>query len=93
MTPEDVEGIATLARLAIDENDVADYAGNLSRIIAFVDQLDSADTDSVEPMAHPLDKPQRLRPDEVTDTDQRNLYQKNAPAIEADLYTVPKVIE
>lgn len=93
MTPEDVKGIATLARLAIDEKDISTYADNLSRIIAFVDQLNAADTDAVEPMAHPLEKPQRLRPDEVTARDERSLYQQNAPAVEAGLYTVPRVIE
>jgi aspartyl-tRNA(Asn)/glutamyl-tRNA(Gln) amidotransferase subunit C len=93
LTPEDVKGIATLARLAIDEKDISGYADNLSRIISLVDQLNAADTDAVEPMAHPLDKPQRLRPDEVTDSDQRSLYQENAPAVERGLYTVPRVIE
>jgi aspartyl-tRNA(Asn)/glutamyl-tRNA(Gln) amidotransferase subunit C len=44
-------------------------------------------------MAHPLDRPQRLRPDEVTDRDAHELYQRNAPLVERGLYLVPKVIE
>jgi aspartyl-tRNA(Asn)/glutamyl-tRNA(Gln) amidotransferase subunit C len=45
-------------------------------------------------MAHPLPGlAQRLRADEVTETDRRDLYQRNAPAAEAGLYLVPKVIE
>jgi aspartyl-tRNA(Asn)/glutamyl-tRNA(Gln) amidotransferase subunit C len=93
VTPEDVQGIATLARLAIDEPDIPGYADNLSRIIAFVDQLDQADTESVEPMAHPLARPQRLREDAAVSDGRRDLYQENAPAVEAGLYTVPRVIE
>ena len=45
------------------------------------------------PIAHPLDRPQRLRDDVVTESDRHGLYQKNAPAVERDLYLVPKVIE
>lgn len=93
LTPDDVKGIAFLARLAISDQDIPGYADNLSRIIAFVDQLNAADTDAVEPMAHPLAMPQRLRPDDVTEKDQRSLYQQNAPAVHDGLYMVPRVIE
>jgi aspartyl-tRNA(Asn)/glutamyl-tRNA(Gln) amidotransferase subunit C len=65
----------------------------LSRILEFVDQLRQADTAGVEPMAHPLAMAQRLRPDEVTETDQRDRVQRNAPFAEHGLYLVPRVIE
>jgi len=45
------------------------------------------------PMAHPLDRAQRVRDDRVTETDRHDLYQRNAPLVERDLYLVPKVIE
>jgi aspartyl-tRNA(Asn)/glutamyl-tRNA(Gln) amidotransferase subunit C len=45
------------------------------------------------PMAHPLDQVQRLRPDVVTERDQREQFQAIAPQVEAGLYLVPKVIE
>lgn len=93
VTPQEVKGIATLARLSINEADIADYTDSLSRIIAFADQLNAVDTESIEPMAHPMDKTQRLRKDEVTAKDQHRLYQENAPAIEAGLYTVPRVLD
>jgi aspartyl-tRNA(Asn)/glutamyl-tRNA(Gln) amidotransferase subunit C len=93
LTPDDVNNIAMLARLRIDRRDIPAYASNLSRIIEFVNQLNAADTDAVTPMAHPLDKPQRLRVDEVAEEDRRELYQRNAPAVEEALYTVPRVIE
>ena len=59
----------------------------------FVEQMNTVDTSGVVPMAHPLDAHQRLRPDEVTETDQRELFQAGAPLVEAGLYLVPKVIE
>ena len=93
LTPDDVKSIAHLARLEIRDADISAYADNLSRILDFVKQLEAADCDNVQPMAHPLDMSQRLRADEVSETDQRELYQENAPQVEAGLYLVPKVIE
>jgi aspartyl-tRNA(Asn)/glutamyl-tRNA(Gln) amidotransferase subunit C len=94
LTGKQVEGIAHLARLAIDPTELAVYADSLSKILSFVEQLDSADTADVEPMAHPLaGQTQRLRPDEITEVDRHEKYQRNAPRVEAGLYLVPKVIE
>ena len=89
----DVENIAYLARLGIDAADVPEYARNLSDILAFVEQLNTADTAGVEPLAHPLEATQRLRPDTVSETNQRESFQQVAPQTEAGLYLVPKVIE
>lgn len=93
LKPEDVQSIANLARLDIRDEDIPNYADNLSRIFDFVQQLEAADTEGVEPMAHPLHMAQRLRADEVSETDHRELYQQNAPQTDAGLYLVPKVIE
>jgi aspartyl-tRNA(Asn)/glutamyl-tRNA(Gln) amidotransferase subunit C len=93
LTPDDVKAIARLARLAISEQDIPAYAKNLSNILDFVAQLDKVDTASVAPMAHPLDMAQRLRPDQATEQPDRQLYQHNAPQVEAGLYLVPKVLE
>jgi aspartyl-tRNA(Asn)/glutamyl-tRNA(Gln) amidotransferase subunit C len=90
---DDVKRIAHLARLAIDEQDISGYARNLSSILDLVEQMSSVDTDDVTPMAHPMDAHQRLRPDEVTETNQREHFQQNAPQAESGLYLVPKVIE
>jgi len=89
----EVAKIAHLARLGIDEKDVSDYADNLSRILGLVEQMGAVDTRDVEPMAHPLELAQRLREDAVTEVNQRELLQKNAPAVENGLFLVPKVIE
>ena len=94
LTRPQVEGIAHLARLEITEAQMPVYVDSLSRIIDFVEQRAAADTSGVEPMAHPLaDQVQRLRRDEVTETDQRDKFQRNAPSVAAGLYLVPKVIE
>ena len=90
---DDVKRIAHLARLAIDEADIPGYARNLSNILDLVEQMSSVATDAVTPMAHPMDAHQRLRPDEVTETDRREDFQQNAPQAEAGLFLVPKVIE
>ncbi len=93
LTIDEVLKIATLARIRIDENEAESYAQDLSGILDFVAQMSSVDTSEVEPMAHPLDLPQRLRPDEVTEANQRERFQAIAPAVEAGLYLVPQVIE
>lgn len=93
LSRSDVDHIAHLARLQLDEDEVADYVAKLSSIIDLVAQLGSVDTSGVAPMAHPLDMAQRLRPDEVTETDHRELYQANAPDVVHGLYRVPRVIE
>lgn len=89
----DVENIAHLARLAIDEADIPGYAENLSSILDLVAQMDGVDTQDVVPMAHPLDAVQRLREDRVSESNQRDHYQEHAPAVENGLFLVPKVIE
>lgn len=93
LTTEDVHKIAWLARLAIDPAKAESYARDLSGILEFVEQMSTVDTEAVTPMAHPLDQVQRLRPDEVVETDQRDRFQAQAPLVEAGLYLVPKVIE
>jgi len=93
LSPEDVKQIANLARLEITDDQIAPFQSKLTSILDMVAQLEQADTDGVLPMAHPLNMAQRLREDEVTETDQRKLYQQNAPKTEAGLYLVPKVIE
>ncbi|BAU56492.1 Asp-tRNA(Asn)/Glu-tRNA(Gln) amidotransferase subunit GatC [Halorhodospira halochloris] len=90
---EEVKVIAHLARIGIEERNVTDYASSLSEILGFVEQMNSVDTTGVEPMSHPLDATQRLRPDEVTEDDRREHYQSGAPAVEAGLYLVPRVVE
>jgi aspartyl-tRNA(Asn)/glutamyl-tRNA(Gln) amidotransferase subunit C len=94
LTRRDVENIAHLARLEITDAELPVYVASLSAILAFVEQLGGAATGDVVPMAHPLEgQVQRLREDRVTESDRHDAYQANAPAVEAGLYLVPKVLE
>jgi aspartyl-tRNA(Asn)/glutamyl-tRNA(Gln) amidotransferase subunit C len=93
LTSAEVNRIAWLARLAIDTDKIEAYAHDLSGILDFIEQMSAVETDAVLPMAHPLDQAQRMRPDEVMEPDQRALFQAQAPAVEAGLYLVPRVIE
>ncbi|AOY87075.1 asparaginyl/glutamyl-tRNA amidotransferase subunit C [Marinobacter salinus] len=90
---EDIEKVAVLARIRVDDEQVSALESDLGNILDLVDQLSAADTDNVEPMAHPLNAVQRLRPDEITETNQREAFQAIAPATENGLYLVPRVIE
>jgi len=94
MKRAEIETIAHLARLELHESEIAAYQSSLTSILEFVGELNRADTAGVTPMAHPLPGlSQMLRSDEVTERDQRDRYQLNAPRAEAGLYLVPKVIE
>ncbi|HEX5513700.1 MAG TPA: Asp-tRNA(Asn)/Glu-tRNA(Gln) amidotransferase subunit GatC [Gammaproteobacteria bacterium] len=93
LRPDEVETIAHLARLSIDQSLIPDYARNLSAILSLVEQMNTVDTSGVKPMTNPLDAVQRLRPDAVTEGDRREAFQAIAPATEDGLYLVPRVIE
>lgn len=94
LTREQIDRIAFLARLELNQAEIPVYQSSLSSILDFAGELSRAQTQGVEPMAHPLPGlSQRLRTDEVTETDHREQYQENAPRVEAGLYLVPKVIE
>jgi len=89
----DVAKIAHLARLAVGEDELEHFSAELSNILELVEQMSSVDTTEVEPMAHPLHMTQRLRPDAVSETDNRERFQRIAPQTEDGLYLVPKVVE
>jgi aspartyl-tRNA(Asn)/glutamyl-tRNA(Gln) amidotransferase subunit C len=93
LSKEQVQQVAQLARLHLEEDQFDDIVAKLSSIVDFVDQLQQAPTDDVVPMAHPLNQVQRLRPDIVTETDERDETQKNAPSVSDGFYIVPQVIE
>lgn len=93
LTAADVAKIAHLARLQLTAEEEGRVTARLNDILHLIDQLQAADTAGVEPMAHPMDATQPLREDAVTETDRREAYQAIAPATDAGLYLVPKVIE
>ncbi|MGH8452963.1 MAG: Asp-tRNA(Asn)/Glu-tRNA(Gln) amidotransferase subunit GatC [Nevskiales bacterium] len=93
LQPDQVRAVARLARLALREEDLPTYARNLSDILDMVARLNAVDTAGVTPLAHPMDVVQRLRPDAVTEANQRERFQSVAPQVESGLYIVPRVIE
>jgi aspartyl-tRNA(Asn)/glutamyl-tRNA(Gln) amidotransferase subunit C len=88
-----VKSIANLAKLAISDESIDKYSTELSSILDLVEQMNSVNTDNVEPLANPTDAVQRLRADAVTETNHREKYMANAPAQENGLFLVPKVVE
>lgn len=93
LSKDEVDRIARLARLAVRPEESAAVIERLNRVLGMIETMRAVDTREVEPMAHALDVVQRLRADEVTEVDQHALFQSIAPAVERDLYLVPKVIE
>ena len=97
LTSAQLQRIALLARIEVSDAEQRGVTDRLNAVFSLIDQLQAVDTKGIEPMSHPLDARlsvrQRLRPDEVTEADCRDAYQKGAPAAENGLYLVPKVIE
>jgi aspartyl-tRNA(Asn)/glutamyl-tRNA(Gln) amidotransferase subunit C len=93
LSSSDVKRIAHLARIEVSDVDVEASLQKLSGILGLIEQMQAVDTTGITPMSHSQDVTQRLREDVVTETNQRELFQSVAPAVEHGLYLVPKVIE
>ena len=90
---DEVRRIARLARIEISPAEAEATCGQLNGILGFIERLQAVDTAGIEPMSHAVEVVQRLRADEVTETDRHADFQAVAPETEAGLYLVPKVIE
>jgi aspartyl-tRNA(Asn)/glutamyl-tRNA(Gln) amidotransferase subunit C len=90
---DDVRRIARLARIEVTGGELRAVQEQLNGILGLVEQLQAVATAGIEPMAHAQNVTLRLRDDAVTETDERGPFQTIAPAVEAGLYLVPKVIE
>ena len=90
---DDIDAIAELARIRISPQHRAAVTDSIAAILDLVDQLQAVDTHAVEPMAHPLDATACLRPDVVTEGNDRETFQALAPEVEDGLYLVPRVID
>lgn len=88
-----VDSIAHLARLAIHEQDKAHYAQDMSKIITLVEQLQPIDTSGIDPLINPSKDTQRFRPDHITEGNQREQLQANAPQVDNGLFMVPSVLD
>ena len=88
-----VRRVAKLARIAVEEREIAKLTGELDAILAFVAELSELDVEGVEPMTSVMPMALRLRDDKVTDGGDAERVLGNAPAREGDFYVVPKVVE
>lgn len=93
LSSSDVKRIAHLARIEVSDDEAEATLQKLSGILGLIEQMQAVDTTGIVPMSHSQEVVQRLRPDVVTETDQRAAFQAIAPAVENGLYLVPKVIE
>lgn len=93
LTRADVEKVARLARLAMDDQEIQAAQAQLNNIFGLIAEMQAVDTTGVAPMSHSQDLSQRLREDVVTETNQREAFQAIAPQTEDGLYLVPQVIE
>jgi aspartyl-tRNA(Asn)/glutamyl-tRNA(Gln) amidotransferase subunit C len=89
----DVQKVARLARLAMNQAEIETARSQLSGIFTLIAEMQAVDTANIAPMSHAQDVSQRLREDTVTESDQRELFQAIAPQVEQGLYLVPQVIE
>jgi len=89
----EIEKLATLSRLSIDEKTITDVTERLSSVLDLVAQLQSADTVSVQGLSRPFQVSQRLRADEITEGNHRDEFQAIAPATDNGLFIVPKMID
>lgn len=97
LSPEDVSRIANLARLELGTTESSTLLTQLNGFFSIVEQMSAVDTRGVEPLYTPLSVVRevslRLREDRVSEANQRESNQRNAPRVEDGLFLVPKVIE
>ena len=93
LTLDDINKIAHLARLGLSDDEKSRYTDSLNNILGLIDELQAVNTAGIDALAQALDVTQPLRPDVVSEQNQRETYQAIAPAVESGLYLVPKVIE
>jgi len=88
-----VRRVAKLARIAFPEERLEPMAGELNRLLAWVEQLNEVDTSTVEPMTSVVKMSLKMRDDVVSDGGQAEAVTKNAPLGEDHYFAVPKVVE
>lgn len=93
ITEEMVDDISTLSRLCLTSEDKAAMAGELAGILAYMEVLNSLDTEGVVPMSHIFPVKNVMRPDSVEPSSSRECLLKNAPVPDKAAFLVPKTVE
>jgi len=92
ITPETVERIARLARLRFTPNELAEFTGQFTQIVSYVEQLNEVDTDGVEPLEAIYDTVAPPREDEPGPPLSSAEALSNAPRRVETFFAVPKVL-
>ncbi|MGI6460538.1 MAG: Asp-tRNA(Asn)/Glu-tRNA(Gln) amidotransferase subunit GatC [Candidatus Hydrogenedentales bacterium] len=93
ITPEDVEEVARLAQLTLDDDATRRLAEEMGAILSYLDKLNDLNTDQVEPMLHVPDRVNVYREDEVQPSLTREEAFQNAPQTDSEYFLVPKILE
>lgn len=93
ITKETVAKVAKLARIKITDAEQEKFAGELTGIMNWIEQLSEVDTDGVEPLTSVVDVKLYQREDKITDGDYRDQILSNAPEAQEGFFVVPKVVE
>ena len=93
MDKKTVSTIAYLSRLSLNEKNEDKITEDLKNIIKFVNQLDEADTNNIEPLANPLEKTAKTRTDNVTAKNRKEVFLDRSPKSNEDYFLVPRVVE
>ena len=90
---EVILNIAELAQLEVKDEMISQYADKMTAMLNLIEEMQSVNTDTIEPVSNPLDAVQTMREDKVTEKDLRDEYQAIAPEVDSGLYLVPRVVE
>jgi aspartyl-tRNA(Asn)/glutamyl-tRNA(Gln) amidotransferase subunit C len=93
ISKKDLQKLAKLSSLSIDQNDEISLAEEVDAILSFVENLKNINTYNVAPLFHPMDLHQRLRKDSVSEQDCQQELAELAPLFAEHCYLVPKVID
>ena len=92
VTKQDVEYIASLARLKFEDEELENFTHQLNDILKYVEKLNELDTENVEPLSHPVEGANVFRDDELKPSIPTEEALKNAPGSTEEFFRVPKVI-
>ena len=90
---EVILNIAELAQLEVKDEMISQYADKMTAMLNLIEEMQSVNTNNIEPVSNPLDAVQTMRDDKVTEKDLRDEYQAIAPEVDSGLYLVPRVVE
>lgn len=92
ITEADVRHVAKLSRLHVSDDDVHHFTEQLAAVLGYISKLNELDVEGVEPMAHPLELVNVLRPDVEQPGMPTEMALANAPAQTPPFFKVPKVL-